>query len=197
LQNGEIVAIQTQNHKMAENVDKLCKQAHRIVKMDVLGPDYDARIREIYIKANKEVGTSQTQIDRVLSTNLATPYKTFSTSTQQCLFAFFENEIADIVGIVTACKTDSTADIFELNNLAVDPDFQRRGIGTQLIQAAWMETRPFRLSAIASNTRSISFYKKCPWLELTKITKHHSVTDNLDYTLHHYRSVQDSPVETI
>ncbi|WP_422658652.1 GNAT family N-acetyltransferase [Paenibacillus sp. EC2-1] len=85
------------------------------------------------------------------------------------LVAVCEDDICGYVGFRTPTGLESNHHVLELN-IAIHPSYQRKGLGSRLMQAAkdmarLEHKRKLRLRVLSSNPGAISFYKTCGFHE--------------------------------
>lgn len=76
-----------------------------------------------------------------------------------------------VVGVITARKQD---DVIVVNRLYVRPQYQRRGIGRQLLEASYRtfhDSQRVRLSVEAENRKGVAFYAKQGFRETARGTE--------------------------
>jgi len=100
----------------------------------------------------------------------------------------YDDKILKAFMTIGPCREDDGAGVFELWGLYVDPFFQRRGIGTEMIKFCEEQavSRGFGqncLWVLEPNLRGRAFYKKCgyAWDGTRKFLPHVGV-DELRYT---------------
>jgi ribosomal protein S18 acetylase RimI-like enzyme len=89
-----------------------------------------------------------------------------STAGDEVLAAELGSEIVGYVKLGGFYKIDASSHVVELKGLAVDPDHQRSGIGTALVQAAIgaarrRKARRIVLRVLASNPTARRLYERC------------------------------------
>lgn len=85
------------------------------------------------------------------------------------LVALQEDKLCGYVGFGCPSRMESNRHVCEVN-IAIHPDYQRLGIGSQLIEAikehaANHAIRKLRLRVLSCNRSALSFYRKCGFLE--------------------------------
>jgi ribosomal protein S18 acetylase RimI-like enzyme len=73
-----------------------------------------------------------------------------------------------VVGVITAQKQD---DVIVVNRLYVRPQYQRRGIGRQLLESSYRtfhDAQKVRLTVEAENRKGVAFYAKHGFRETTR-----------------------------
>ncbi|NMO94518.1 GNAT family N-acetyltransferase [Paenibacillus lemnae] len=88
-------------------------------------------------------------------------------------------EIAGYLGFRPPTGLDSSAHVYELW-IAVDPAFQRQGIGSRLMHAFQKAARQegkskLRLRVLSSNPRAIAFYRSCGFKEEGRLVREYCV----------------------
>jgi ribosomal protein S18 acetylase RimI-like enzyme len=89
-----------------------------------------------------------------------------STTVDEVIAAELGSEIVGYVKLGPFYKIDASTHVVELKGLAVDPDHQRSGIGTLLVQAAIgaarrRKARRIVLRVLASNPTARRLYERC------------------------------------
>jgi len=83
-------------------------------------------------------------------------------------FAIAKNEAGDVVGLTTVAIR---CDLLMMTRLYVDPHAQRKGIGSQLLQAAinqHPDARMIRLEVEQNNAKGYGFYRKMGFHETSR-----------------------------
>ena len=87
-------------------------------------------------------------------------------------------------GVKAECVVTKEADgIYEIKNIAVSPDFQRRGYGKRLIEYVLSYYSDGRTMLVGTGDvpSALGFYKKCGFMESHRIKNF--FTDNVDHPM--------------
>lgn len=88
-------------------------------------------------------------------------------------------------GVVAECVvTRESDDVYELKNIAVYPDCQRKGYGKKLVEFIWSHYKDCRLLLVGTGDSDnvLNFYKNCGFTESHRIMNF--FIDNYDHAMY-------------